>query len=52
MDQDNGSPTTGAGDVLVAGQATLFRSRYGKLELDVGIELTLPTGSTSLLAGS
>jgi hypothetical protein len=52
FDQDIGPSATGAGDLLMVGQVAVLRSRHGKFELDVGIELTLPTGSTSLLAGS
>lgn len=48
----NGDSRTGVGDLLVVGQAAVLRAHRGKLELDVGVELTLPTGSRSILAGS
>ena len=37
---------------MLAGQAAVLEARQGKFELDVGIELTLPTGSSGTLAGS
>ena len=45
-------PTIGAGDLVLTGQAALLTSRDGRSELAAGVELTLPTGSVSLLAGS
>ena len=52
LDPDRGEAATGTGDVIVVGQAAVLKSRREKVELDVGVELTLPTGSASLLAGS
>lgn len=52
LDPDRGEAATGAGDVIVVGQAAVLKSRREKVELDVGVELTLPTGSARLLAGS
>lgn len=52
LDPDMGESATGAGDLVVVGQAAVLKSRREKVELDVGVELTLPTGSAHLLAGS
>ena len=52
QDPDAGDSTTGAGDLVLAAEAAVLRARHGKVQLDVGVELTLPTGSRSILAGS
>lgn len=52
LEPDRGDTASGAGDLVVAGQAAVWRSRREQLELDLGVELTLPTGSATLLAGS
>lgn len=52
QDRGAGDLATGAGDLVLVGQAAVLESRHGKLELDIGVELTLPTGSISLGAGS
>ena len=52
QDLDEGDSATGAGDLVLVGQAAVLKARHGKIELDVGVELTLPTGSRSVLAGS
>src|SRR4030095_38321 len=49
---DPGDSATGAGDLVLAGEVAVLKARHGKIQLDVGVELTLPTGSTSNLAGS
>jgi hypothetical protein len=51
-DLDPGDSATGAGDLVLAGEVAVLKARHGKIQLDVGVELTLPTGSTSNLAGS
>lgn len=52
QDLDEEDSATGAGDLVLVGQAAVLKARHGKIELDVGVELTLPTGSRSVLAGS
>ena len=52
QDPAAGSPSTGAGDIVLQGQAMLWAPRGWPAELDVGLELTLPTGGSSVLAGS
>ncbi len=52
LEPRGGETASGAGDLVVAGQAAVLNSRREKVELDVGVELTLPTGSATLLAGS
>jgi hypothetical protein len=46
------SPTTGAGDLIVGGQAMMWTAGTWPLEVDLGFELTLPTGGSDVLAGS
>lgn len=52
LEPDRGDTASGAGDLVVAGQVAVLKSRREQVELDVGVELTLPTGSATLLAGS
>ena len=52
LDPDRGESAAGAGDLVVVGQAAVLKTRPGTAELDIGVELTLPTGSASLLGGS
>jgi hypothetical protein len=52
QDPEAGSPSTGAGDIALQGQAMLWAPSGWPAELDVGLELTLPTGGSSVLAGS
>ncbi|MEZ0333758.1 MAG: transporter [Gemmatimonadales bacterium] len=52
LEPDRGDTASGAGDLVVAGQAAVLKSRREQVELDVGVELTLPTGSATLLAAS
>jgi hypothetical protein len=52
QDPDVGEPATGPGDLVLAGQASVFQSLRWKTQLDVGVELLMPTGSGSVLAGS
>ena len=52
LDPDKGDSTAGAGDLVLGFQAAVQKSPRRQAELDVGVELTLPTGSTRLLAGS
>jgi len=42
----------GAGDIVLGAQAMVWTQRDWPVEIDAGLELTLPTGSDSLLAGS
>lgn len=51
LDPDRGEMETGAGDLVVVGQAAVLKSPRGQAELDVGVELILPTGSGRVLAG-
>jgi hypothetical protein len=51
-DPDAGEPATGPGDLVLAGQASVFQSLRWRMQVDVGVELLLPTGSASILAGS
>jgi Putative MetA-pathway of phenol degradation len=46
------SPTTGAGDLIVGGQAMVWTAGTWPAEVDLGFELTLPTGGSDVLAGS
>src|SRR4029453_6911470 len=46
------SPTTGAGDLIVGGQAMVWTAGTWPAEGDLGFELTLPTGGSEVLAGS
>jgi hypothetical protein len=52
QDLDAGGSATNAGDLVLAGQAVVLKARRGEVALDVGVELTLPTGSNNVLAGS
>ncbi len=52
QDLDAEGSKTGAGDLVLVGQAAVLSAREGRIELDVGVELTLPTGSGSILAGN
>jgi hypothetical protein len=44
--------TAGAGDIVLGAQALLWAPRDWPAEIDIGLELTLPTGGESVLAGS
>ena len=46
------SPRTGAGDLIVGGQAMVWTAGSWPAEVDLGFELTLPTGGSDVLAGS
>lgn len=50
-DPDSGPSSTSAGNLLLAGQAIVWM-REELAEIDVGLELTLPTGGGSVLGGS
>lgn len=52
QDPDAGSSSTDAGDILLLGQAMVWAPGGSRAELDVGLELTLPTGGSSVVAGS
>jgi hypothetical protein len=51
-DPDAGSLSTGVGDLLLQGQARVWAPREWPAELDAGLELAVPTGGDSLIAGS
>ena len=51
-DLDRESPTTGAGDLIVGAQTMVWTASAWPAEIDLGVELTLPTGSSDVLAGS
>src|SRR5262245_30899347 len=48
----SGPSTISAGDLVLVGQAMVWTAREWPAEVDVGLELTLPTGSSSVMAGS
>ncbi|HEU5109232.1 MAG TPA: hypothetical protein VFT95_11875 [Micromonosporaceae bacterium] len=48
----DGAPTAGAGDLLLSAQAAAWAPRDWPAEVDLGLELTLPTGADRVLAGS
>jgi hypothetical protein len=52
QDLEAGDSATGAGDLVLAGEVAVLKARHGRIQLDVGVELTLPTGSSSIPAGS
>lgn len=52
FDREPGSSTTAAGDLLLTGQALVWAPRDNPVEIDLGLELTLPTGDPDLLGGS
>ena len=52
FEPSEGSTSVGAGDLLLAGQAMVWMPRAWPGEVDLGLELTLPSGSSKVLAGS
>ena len=52
LDPESGSGRTNAGDLIVGGQVNLWTARVWPAQVDAGIEVTLPTGSPEVLAGS
>jgi hypothetical protein len=52
LEPSEGSATVGAGDLRLAGQAMVWTPRAWPVEVDLGLELTLPSGSSNVLAGS
>jgi hypothetical protein len=52
LDRDSESSTAAAGDVLLAGQAMAWAPSGRPVEIDLGLELILPTGDSDLLGGS
>jgi len=52
QDPDGGSASTGPGDIILQGQAAAWTPKGWPAELDLGLELTLPSGGSSVLAGS
>jgi hypothetical protein len=46
------STRIGAGDLVLVGQAMAWAPRAWPAEIDVGLELTLPTGNSNVLTGS
>jgi len=51
-DPGTGSSSTGAGDLVLVGQAMVWIPRSWPAEVDLGLELTLPTGGSDVGAGS
>ena len=51
-DPDGDASRVGMGDLLLSGQARVWVPRAWPAEIDVGFELTLPSGSSDVLAGS
>lgn len=47
-----GATTADGGDIVLGAQAMVWAPRDCPAEIDVGVELTLPTGGDSVLAGS
>jgi hypothetical protein len=52
LEPSEGSTTVGAGDLVLVGQAMVWAPRAWPAEIDLGLELTLPTGSSKVLTGS
>lgn len=52
LDDDGDSTSVGAGDLVLVGQALAWQSLPWKAQVNLGLELTLPTGSETVLAGS
>jgi Putative MetA-pathway of phenol degradation len=52
QDPSVGATTAGAGDIVLGGQARVWVPQDWPTEIDVGLDLTLPTGGESVLAGS
>jgi hypothetical protein len=48
-DRDEGSSAFGIGDLLAVGQARVFAPTDWPAEIDVGVEVTLPTGDSEVL---
>lgn len=51
-DRDEGASAFGAGDLLVVGQARVFAPTDWPVEIDVGLESTLPTGDSEVSGGA
>jgi len=51
-DPDAGETVAGPGDVVLSAQAAAWAPRDWPVEVDVGLELTLPTGADRVRAGS
>jgi hypothetical protein len=52
LNRDGEPLRTAAGDVLLTGQAMAWSSSRRPWEIDLGLELTLPTGDPDILSGS
>lgn len=52
LDPSEGSPRVGAGDLSVGAQANVWTPREWPAQVDVGLEVALPTGDRDVLAGS
>ena len=52
LDRDTGSSATAAGDLLLTAQALAWAPSDRPVEIDLGLELTLPTGDPDLLGRS
>jgi hypothetical protein len=52
QDPDAGPWSLGAGDIVLQGQAMVWTPSGRSAELDVGLELIVPSGGSSALAGS
>ena len=52
QDPDAGPWSLGAGDLVLQGQAMVWVPSSRSAEIDVGLELTLPSGGSSALSGS
>lgn len=52
FEPSDGPASVGAGDLLLTGQAMVWVPRAWPAEVDLGLELTLPSGSSNVLAGS
>ena len=50
-DPDEGASASGVGDLLLVGQARVFAPTAWPVEIDVGLELTLPTGDIDVFGG-
>jgi hypothetical protein len=52
LEQDGESTQVGAGDLVLVGQAVVWQSAPRRAQVNLGVELTLPTGNKTVLAGS
>jgi hypothetical protein len=52
QDPDAGSWSLGAGDIVLQSQAMVWTPSSRSAELDVGLELTVPSGGSNVLAGT